>query len=70
MRVLILLLAVCTALSGCATIQNGNTYAEEQQIKLILAKMQLRNNQTQAAKMTLSEITTQQIGRASCRERV
>jgi uncharacterized protein YceK len=59
MRLLILLLAICTGLSGCATIQKDNSYAEEQQIKLILAKMQLQNNQTPAAKKTLSEIATQ-----------
>jgi len=59
MRVLILLLAMCTGLSGCATIQKDNSYAEEQQMKLILAEMQLRNNQTPAAKTTLSEITSQ-----------
>jgi hypothetical protein len=59
MRLLILLLAICTGLSGCATIQQDNSYAEEQQIKLILAKMQLQNNQTPAAKKTLFEITTQ-----------
>lgn len=63
MRILILLLAICTGLSGCATIQKDNSYTEEQQvklkIKLILAKMQLQNNLTPAAKKTLSEITTQ-----------
>jgi hypothetical protein len=59
MRLLIILLVICTGLSGCATIQKDKSYAEEQQIKLILAEMQLRNNQTPAAKMTLSEITSQ-----------
>jgi len=59
MKSLVLLLAICTGLSGCAAIQKDNSYAEEQQIKLILAEMQLRNNQIPAAKMTLSEITSQ-----------
>jgi uncharacterized protein YceK len=57
MRKLIICLAVIIGLSGCATIRKEDPNAREQRQKLVLAKMLLESNRTEAAKKTLAEIT-------------
>jgi uncharacterized protein YceK/cell division protein FtsB len=57
MRTLIICIAIITGLSGCATIRKEDPNAQEQRQKLVLAKLLLESNRTEAAKKTLSEIT-------------
>jgi cell division protein FtsB len=57
MRTCIILIAIITGLSGCATTRQSDRYALVQQKKLILAKILLENNSTSAAKKTLTEIS-------------
>lgn len=57
MRTLIVCISIIIGLSGCATIRKEDPNALEQRQKLILAKMLLERNRTEAAKKTLTEIT-------------
>jgi len=57
MRTLIIFIAIITGLSGCATIRKEDPNAHEQRQKLVLAKLLLESNRTEAAKKTLAEIT-------------
>ncbi|MDD2319396.1 MAG: hypothetical protein PHO83_05020 [Geobacteraceae bacterium] len=58
MRRCIVIIAIVTGLSGCATTRQVDLNTREQQNKLVLAKLLLENNRTSAAKKTLSEISS------------
>ncbi len=49
-------IAIIIGLSGCATIRKEDPNIHEQRQKLVLARMLLEDNRTEAAKKTLSEI--------------
>jgi len=57
MRTLIVGIAIIAGLSGCATMRKEDPNAQLRK-KLVLAKMLLESNKLEAAKKTLSEITT------------
>ncbi|MDD2335591.1 MAG: tetratricopeptide repeat protein [Geobacteraceae bacterium] len=57
MKKRIICIAIIIGLSGCATIRKEDPNAHEQRQKLVLAKMLLQSNRTEAAKKTLTEIT-------------
>jgi hypothetical protein len=56
MKTLLVGIAIIIGLSGCATIRKENPNIQEQRQKLVLARMLLESNRTEAAKKTLSEI--------------
>jgi uncharacterized protein YceK/cell division protein FtsB len=59
MRTFIVCIAIFTGLSGCATIRKEDPNVREQKQRLILAKLLLETNNTEAAKRTLTNITTE-----------